>query len=111
MLRERQPETFRDRKRWAGVSDAEPWLRVGASPAVAHGPLSGVWGSGSHQHLCPTGQRVNEAGRQGVIPGGVVERTAPLSFGGIWYSSAPLPAPPISALSPPRAASSLEVGC
>lgn len=39
---------------------------------MAHGPLSGVWGSGRHQHLCPKGRRVNEAAGQGVIPGGVV---------------------------------------
>lgn len=32
--------------------------------------LSGAWGPGRHQRLCPVGQRVNEAGKQGVIPGG-----------------------------------------
>lgn len=65
---------------------------------MAHGLLSGVWGSGRHQHLCPVGQQVNEAGRQGVTLGGVVEQIVPLSFGGIWYRSGPSARP--SHLSP-----------
>lgn len=98
-----------------GVSDAWPWAGMGGwgtGPAVANGPLSGVWGPGRHRHLCPVGPRVNEAGRQGVIPGGASRADrAPVPWG-TWYRSGPRTCPRISALPRPQAASSgsLEVG-
>lgn len=83
-------------------------MRVGGQVLLLLMALSGTWGPGRHGQLCPVGQPVNEAGKQGVIPGGASTADRGPVLWGTWYRSG-LGACPSHLSSPPAAGGQLRV--